>query len=101
MRPDREMAVKAFQNMGWRAKRKERGKHPVWTFSRPDTGGLWDTFTVRQDALSMHTVAEKAMLYDDAPELVMEIQKAKEAWLKSRFLGIYSRAARTEGGEHD
>lgn len=99
MRPDREMAVKAFQNMGWTAKREKRGKTPVWKFSRADTGGLWDTFTVRQDCLSMHTVAEKAMQYGDADDLLREIMELKEKWLKSRFLGIYSRAALAREGE--
>lgn len=92
MKPDREMAVAAMQNMGWEAKRSKRGKTPVWEFRRPDTGGLWDLVTVRQDQLSMSWVAEKAMFYGDADELVAEVKIAKERWLRARFLGLHLRA---------
>ncbi len=90
MRPDREMAVSAFQNMGWTATRKKNGKTPVWEFKRPDTGGLWDVFTVRQDVLSMSVVADKAMQYGDAIELQKDIAAVKEEWLRNRFLGLFT-----------
>ena len=99
MRPDREMAVKAMQSLGWTAKRAKRGKTPVWEFSRPDTGGLWDLAIVRQDQLSMGWVAEKAMLYGDAPELISEINEAKQRWMQSRFRGLFSRAGETEAAQ--
>ena len=92
MRPDREMAIRAMQNMGWTAERTKPGKSVVWRFTRPDTGGLWDVVSCKQADLSMAFVAGKAMQYGDAPELVREIQEAQERWLRNRFLGIYSRA---------
>lgn len=92
MRPDREMAIRAMENMGWRATRVGTGKNVFWRFQRPDTGGLWDRVDCKQTNLSMNWVADVAMRYDDAPDLVREIQEAKERWLKSRFFGIYSRA---------
>jgi hypothetical protein len=96
MRHDREMAVLAMQNMGWTAKRTKPGKSIIWEFTRPDTGGLWDMVKCNQANLSMHFVAGIAMQHGDAPELVQEIQEARERWLKDRFLGIYSRAAGEE-----
>lgn len=92
MRVDREMAISAMQNMGWTARRTKPGKSVIWEFTRPDTGGLWDKVKCNQADLSMAFVAGKAMQYGDAPELVREIQEAQERWLRSRFLGIYSRA---------
>ena len=92
MRPDREMAIHAMQNMGWTAKRTKPGKNIIWEFRRPDTGGLWDLVKRNQDRLGMEWVAEIAMIYGDAPELVREIAEAKERWLQSRFLGLFSRA---------
>ena len=99
MSPDREMAVKAMQSLGWTAKRDKRGKTPVWEFQRPDTGGLWDVATVRQDQLSMSWVAEMAMSHGDAPELISEINEAKQRWMQSRFLGLISRAAEQEAAQ--
>ena len=93
MKLDREMAVEAMQNLGWTAERKKRGKTPVWEFRRPDTGGLWDVVTIRQDALSMASVADYAIQYGDAPDLAREINAAKDRWLQSRFLGIFTRSA--------
>jgi hypothetical protein len=95
MKPERELAVAAMQNMGWTAKQEKRGKTQFWVFSRPDTGGLWDVASVRQDILSMNWVAEKAMQYHDAPDLVQTIQAAKDVWLRARFFGIF-RAAQME-----
>lgn len=92
LRPDREMAIKAMQNMGWNAKRVGTGKKVFWQFDRPDTGGLWDRATCKQTNIGMHWVAEMAMRYGDAPELCRAIQEAKERWIKSRFMGLYTRA---------
>ena len=92
MRPDREMAIEAMRNLGWTAIRTKPGKSVIWEFRRPDTCGLWDVVKCRQDCLSMAFVADKAMEYGDAPELVEEISRAKESWLQSRFLGIFARA---------
>ena len=92
MRPDRQMAIEAMQNMGWDAKRTKPGKNVIWEFRRPDTGGLWDLVKRNQDGLGMSWVAEIAMRYGDAPDLVDEITRAKEAWLQRRFLGIFTRA---------
>lgn len=103
MRPDRELAIKAMQSMGWTAQRIGTGKKASWRFMRPDTGGLWDRIDCKQVNLSMMWVAEMAMRYDDAPELFREIREAKERWIKSRFMGVYTRAdamlAAREGGE--
>ena len=92
MRPDREMAVEAMRNMGWTAERLSGRAKPAWRFSRADTGGLYDCITRRQDQLSMQWVAEIAMRYGDASDLKAEISKAKEQWLRKRFLGIFTRA---------
>ena len=88
MKPEREAAALMMQNMGWTAERKKHGATPVWKFSRPDTGGLWDAITIRQDQLSFGAVAKYAMDYGDAPALVAEITDAKDRWLERRFLGI-------------
>lgn len=94
MRPDRQMAVEAMQNMGWVATRKtaKGGAGPMWEFRRPDTGGLWDVVRCRQANLSMAFVAETAMRYGDAPDLVAQIMAIKEEWLRERFRGIFARA---------
>jgi len=93
MKLDREMAIEAMQNLGWTVIRGRNGKTPVWKFTRPDTGGLWDAITVRQDQLSMFWVSHMAMQYGDAPDLTAEINAAKDRWLNARFLGIFKRAA--------
>lgn len=92
MRPDRQMAIEAMQNMGWDAKRTKPGKNVIWEFRRPDTGGLLDLVKCNQDRLCMAWVAEIAMRYGDAEDLVDEINRSKEAWLRQRFLGIFTRA---------
>jgi hypothetical protein len=96
MKPEREMAVAAMQNMGWTAKRLTDRKHPRWQFDRPDTGGLWDSVSVPQADLSLHWVAQTAMRYGDADDLLREIKEAQERWIRSRFLGIFKSA---EGGD--
>ena len=92
MRHDREMAIQAMRNLGWQAERDGTGKRVTWVFRRPDTGGLWDVVRRKQSDLSMGWVAEIAMQYHDADDLVREVAEAKERWLRARFLGIYSRA---------
>ena len=96
MRPDRTIAIHAMQNMGWTANRIKMGKHPAWEFRRADTNGLFDVVKRRQSALGMAWVAEIAMQYGDAEDLCREISTAKERWIKSRFLGLMSRA---KGGD--
>lgn len=91
MKMDREMAVEAMRNMGWTAKRLTDRKHPRWQFTRPDTCGLWDRVSIPQSNLSMHWVADVAMRYGDADELLREISEARERWLRQRFLGIFTR----------
>ena len=92
MKADREMAVEAMRDMGWTATREGSGKKVQWRFTRPDTGGFWDRVTCKQVNLSMAWVADIAMQYGDADELVREVLEAKERWLKARFLGIFTRA---------
>lgn len=94
MAPEREMAVRAMQNLGWTAKKNTDGKHPRWEFSRPDTGGLWDVCKCPQSSLSMMFVVDMALAYGDAPMLADHIKSAKEEWLRVRFLGL-------AGGRHD
>lgn len=102
LRPDREMAIKAMQAMGWTAQRIGSGKKVAWRFTRPDTGGLWDRVDCKQANLSMRWVTDVAMRYDDAPELVCEVAKAKERWIKQRFHWIYTRAdAPAQEASHD
>ena len=96
MRPDREMAIQAMQNLGWQAKRTKPSRHVVWEFKRADTGGLWDLVKCKQHDLSMRFVARIAQQYGDAPELVREIHDAEERWLKSHFFGLYQRAGAQE-----
>lgn len=99
MRIDREMAIMAMQNLGWQAKRSKPSRHPIWEFRRADVGGYWDLVRCKQDDLSMQFVARIAMQHGDAPELVQEMQEAEDRWLKSRFFGMYQRAAaEAEGG---
>lgn len=90
MKQEREMAVAAMKKLGWTAERTKRGKTPSWDFKRPDTGGLWDVVFCRQDQLSMRLVAETAMRYGDAPDLVGTIHAAEDAWLRARFPSIFS-----------
>lgn len=88
MNAERETAVLMMQNMGWTAKRELRGKTPIWKFSRPDTGGLWDVAMSRQDQLSLMFVVDKAMAHGDADALVDSIRQIKRDWLITRFRGI-------------
>lgn len=74
------MAVAALQKLGWEAERIKRGKTVFWKFKRPDTGGLWDVFEVSQKSLGVALVADKAMQYGDAPELVEEVQALYDDW---------------------
>jgi hypothetical protein len=92
MKLDREMAVQAMQNMGWSAKRLTDRKHPLWEFTRPDTGGLWDRVSVPQADLSMSWVVDVALNHNDAPDLGRQIAEAKECWMRQRFLGIFIHA---------
>jgi len=94
VRPDRQMAIEAMQNMGWTAKRAtaKGGAGPMWEFRRPDTGGLWDLVKCRQANLSLTFVANTAMAYGDAPDLVVQIEQAKEDWLRQRFYAIFTAA---------
>ncbi|MEM1151939.1 MAG: hypothetical protein AAGI03_15555 [Pseudomonadota bacterium] len=92
MRPDRELAIEAMRNLGWEATRTKPGKNVIWEFRRDDTGGVYDLIRRRQDQLSMGFVADTALRYGDAPDLANQITDAKEAWLKERFRGVYSRA---------
>ena len=95
MKLERELAVEAMQNMGWTATRTKPGKSVIWEFCRPDTGGLWDLVKCNQQGLSLSWVAEIAMRYGDADDLVTEISAAKERWLQARFFGIFKRAKET------
>ena len=85
MSPERETAVAAMKAMGWTADRDASGRHPMWKFSRPDTGGVCDVVTVLQSKLSMLWVADIAMKHDDAAELLDVVRAAKLAWLHQRF----------------
>ena len=82
------MAVRAMQSMGWTAQRKTDRKHPRWVFTRPDTGGLWDSLSIAQGDLTMVWVANMAMTYGDAPDLCAEIDTAKHRWIQMRFRGL-------------
>lgn len=94
MKPERELAVKCLQSMGWQAKRVKHGKTPVWELRRPDTDGLWDLTKIRQDELSLRRVAHVALQYGDAPDLQKEIDDATKKWIEQRFYGTLLRAKR-------
>lgn len=85
MKLERENAILAMQSMGWTAKQEKRGKTQTWKFSRPDTAGLWDVTSVRQDNLGLRWVCSVAMSYGDASELISEIIEAENRWVKKRF----------------
>jgi len=89
MKPEREMAVRAMQILGWTAERRADRAKPHWRFTRPDTGGLRDVWTCPQASLSMSMVADLAMKHGDADGLAAEIAAAKDRWLKERFAGLY------------
>ena len=89
MKPEREMAVRAMQNLGWTAERRSDRAKPHWRFTRADTGGLYDVWTCPQANLSMDLVADLAMRHGDADDLAAEIAAAKDRWLKERFAGLY------------
>jgi len=102
LRIDRKMAIMAMQDMGWTALRIGSGKKVAWRFTRPDTGGLWDRIDCKQNNLSLGWVAEMAMRYGDAPELVREVAEVEELWIKQQFHGIYTRAdAPAQETSHD
>lgn len=100
MKPERQMAVRAMQNLGWTAKKIPGGSHPRWEFSRPDTGGLWDVVRVTQADICMRWVARQAVKYNDALGLYAEILAAEDRWLRERFAGIYA-APTTHPGAAD
>jgi hypothetical protein len=85
MSKDRQIAVRMLQNMGWTAERKPKG---LWKFSRPDTGGLWDTMNINQSLLSPRWAVSVALRYGDAPDLLSEIRALEEAWIADRFKGL-------------
>jgi hypothetical protein len=95
MNTDRSMAVEAMQSLGWTATRAGSGRKIIWEFRRPDTGGLWDLVTCRQPNLSMQWVANTAMSYGDAEDLVREIRNCEDVWLQKRFAGIFQRRTGT------
>lgn len=98
MRPDRQMAIDAMCNMGWRAERTKPGKTVIFEFRRHDTGGWYDVVRRRQDQLSMGWVADIAMRYGDADDLKTEVAKAKKEWLRQRFHAIFKRAEAARDG---
>lgn len=80
MRIDRALTVSAMMSLGWEVERFKRGKTAFWRFKRPDTGGLWDVVEVKQKELGIAWVAEQAMHYGDAPELVEKVQTLYDDW---------------------
>jgi hypothetical protein len=88
MSADRQLAVAAMQNMGWRAVRTGR----KWEFSRPDTGGLWDRSFVSHGNLSTAWATGIAMSYGDAPDLVAQVKAAEQKWFADRFCGLIAKA---------
>lgn len=91
MKPERQMAIEAMKNMGWTAVLDTSKARRAWKFSRPDTGGLWDSITCRQDQLSMEWAVRVAIQYGDAPDLRESIVKLQQDWFRERFRGICQR----------
>ncbi len=49
---DRRAVIRFMILLGWSVKRLKAKKNVSWEFTRPDTGGLWDTARVSQSNIS-------------------------------------------------
>ena len=79
----RKLAIELAQTFGWRVTRKNSTQ---WSFTQPDTGGLWDVFTIPHDRLSVDAVMQKLEAYElDLRSAVFEAtNQARAKWLHSR-----------------
>lgn len=90
MKPERQLAVRAMQNMGWTAERRTDRRHPYWRFCLGGTNGWQDVATVPQSDLSMDWVARIAVQYGLAPDLAARLKAVTDEWARERFKGLYA-----------
>lgn len=89
---DRKDAIELARSFGWTVTRKSKN---AWNFTRPDTGGLWDLFTIPHQGLCETAVLRKFESYE--PDLA-EAMEAARLLVHDEFLRARrpARAARKE-----
>ena len=68
---DRKAAIKIARSFGWTVTRRSQKS---WEFTRPDTGGLWDSFKIAHGSLSVTSVLTKFESHE--PDLGGPVQRA-------------------------